>query len=196
MSSKRLGKGLRDQLRIHQVLAECHYRQRLRSPGLILPTATPVCGDPVPNPPEQNSMHCPFCALRKPFDELGIEHGPQRGGQSRLGPDVVAVLSCKRCNNDSKYEAAAAAIARGDEPDELAELTADELAELTERRKLLEQIIEVDVEMVPLAYELTDLKAPRGRSPPGRCKAATSRSPVGMTGGYSSWTTHRGRDGG
>ena len=158
MATRRLGRGLRDQLRVHQVFAERHYWERLRSPGLVLPAATPVCDDPVPNPPALWELHCPVCALRKPFEEFSVEHGPQRGGQSRLGLDVVAVLTCRTCNNGSgaEYEAEAASIAPADDLDEF---TGEERAELDRRRVGLEQIVGIDVRVLPLAFLLTDLKA-------------------------------------
>ncbi|MGI5151383.1 hypothetical protein ACQEVC_34305 [Plantactinospora sp. CA-294935] len=158
MASQRLGRGLRDQLRVHQVFAERHYWERLRSPGLVLPAATPVCDDPVPNPPALSELHCPICALKKPFEEFSVEHGPQRGGQSRLGADVVAVLTCRACNNGSGrgYEAEAASIAPVNEP---AEFTEEERAHLHRRRVELEKIVGFEVSVLPMAFLLTDLKA-------------------------------------
>ncbi len=130
-NSGRRGRGLRDQLRIHQVFAEEHF-WRARNPF-----AQPVCVDPPPNPPRLAALHCPMCATSTQLDDLTADHAPPSGGQSSLGPAITAILTCRNCNNDAGHEGAAAAIARGQAP----AFSHAELAQFSAARQGLEIIL-------------------------------------------------------
>lgn len=71
---------------------------------LTLPTPCPggeeKDGSPY-DPPRLPFVLCPTCARPIPYDEMSIDHAPQQGGQSSLGPAVSVVLSCKDCNGDA-----------------------------------------------------------------------------------------------
>lgn len=62
-------------------------------------------------------MRCPLCLRWLSRAEFSLEHAPQRGGQSRLGPSWLLVSSCKQCNSGTAgttFESAAAAVSGAD----------------------------------------------------------------------------------
>ncbi len=99
-----------------------------------------------------------MCALRLPLGEMTVEHAPQRGGQSRLGPAAVAVLTCQSCNNTAGrgFEGDAAALLTDDQPLDLAP---GELDELTRRRAEVERILSIRLLVTPLPFLLSDVKS-------------------------------------
>ena len=147
MATRRLGRGLRDELRVIRSLAERHYWARLRSPGLVLPAATPVCDDRCAQPPALWELHCPVCALREPLRNSGSSTALSAVGSPVSVSSVEAVLTCPPGNNGSgaEYGAEAAPIAPADDLDEF---TGEERAELDRRRVGLEQIVGIDVRVL------------------------------------------------
>lgn len=61
-------------------------------------------------PPERDTFKripCPICGQLREWEELSIEHVPQKGGQSTFGPTAIKVLTCRiGCNNNAndRYE--------------------------------------------------------------------------------------------
>lgn len=87
-------------------------------PGSPLTLPTPCPGgeqDGRPyDPPRVALLVCPTCGRPMPYDEMSIDHVPQRGGQSTLGPAVSTVLTCKDCNGGAgrSYEMRASTLAQ------------------------------------------------------------------------------------
>ncbi|WP_328991492.1 HNH endonuclease [Kribbella sp. NBC_01245] len=154
-----LSKSLRNQLAVYQTFAMEHYQERLSWQATADTGVFSVCTDPVPNPPRQSALLCPFCGQIIARELMSKEDAPPRGGQSSLGATaVVVVLTCKRCNNGlgATYEAEAATLKR---EDQVEELTAEDHAALSAARSVIERQVGVRIIARPLAFNMTDLKA-------------------------------------
>ncbi|UVS80561.1 hypothetical protein Actkin_04312 [Actinokineospora sp. UTMC 2448] len=112
---RRLGGSRRDQLLLHQAHALDHYEDslRLRSPLYLISQPSQCRG--FPNPLRRDTVTCPICGRPTSLDQLSEDHAPQQGQQSSLGSPTAIVLTCRRCNNESKFENEASQIRRFDE---------------------------------------------------------------------------------
>ncbi|MEV3938729.1 hypothetical protein AB0K52_22490 [Glycomyces sp. NPDC049804] len=74
---------------------QAHSWQRL---GVKLGKLT-TCSTFPPRHGDYKNAVCPFCIRARDYEDLAIEHAPQEGGQSRLGPWAMRFLSCEvDCN--------------------------------------------------------------------------------------------------